>query len=140
MDYGCDRNLYTGPPRDLCPLISDAPFLYDVGTAAKVNTWEGTRTCGKQQISGSELTKWERDSIISAGASYSYPNTGVSSYYCATSPDFSSGQGSFLVAQILARNSAVTCFPGCAGEAVWADSNAIGATESEMQAQCVPNH
>lgn len=140
MDYGCHPKLYTGGPRDLCPLIPDAAFAYDFGTAKKVNTWEGTRTCGQSYRDPNEISKWESDSIISAGASYSYPNTGVSSYYCAKSPDFSTGQGSFLVAQILAKNSAVTCFSGCAGEDVWSDQDTIQTTENDVLAQCVPNH
>jgi hypothetical protein len=43
VDYGCDSNLYNGGARNLCSLLSDAPFTYPSGGA--VNHWEHTSTC-----------------------------------------------------------------------------------------------
>ncbi|HEV2424512.1 MAG TPA: hypothetical protein VGZ29_06775 [Terriglobia bacterium] len=144
MDYGCDPKLYTGSSRDLCPLLTGAPFTYEAGIATKVNNWENTTTCGLPSPSQSDIDKWAADSIVSAGSSYSYPNTGVSWFYCATAPySFSTGQGSFLVDQIVAKNfpSDVNCYSGiCQGEGVWNDPNAFSTTQSEMLSQCVPNH
>lgn len=144
MDYGCDPKLYTGSSRDLCPLLPDAPFAYQAGIADKVNLWENTTTCGFPNPSQSDIEKWAADSIVSAGSSYSYANTGVSWFYCATAPySFSTGQGSFLVDDVVARNfpSDVNCYSGiCQGEDVWSDPSAFSTTQSEMLAQCVPNH
>ena len=142
MDYGCDPTLYQGGPRDLCPLISDAAYAYKAWAAALVNTWEGTTTCGEANPPQSDIDKWEADSIVAAGATYAYPNTSVSSFYCATSPDFSTGQGSFLLGQIVPRNypSDVHCYSGCSGEAVWNDTDAVSETQSDMLEKCVPNH
>src|SRR5438552_1167340 len=31
LDYGCDKSLYTGPPLNLCPLLTNAPYAFTSG-------------------------------------------------------------------------------------------------------------
>jgi hypothetical protein len=143
MDYGCDAPLYTGPPRNLCPLLTDAPYKYNSGT--KMNTWEGTSTCATPNPPQADIDRWAADSIVTTGASYSYPKTGMSWFFCVTPPSFneSTGQGSFLIEKATPKNFPpdVNCYSGsCQAEAVWKDPAAFNDTHSEMLAQCVPNH
>ncbi|HEV2380408.1 MAG TPA: hypothetical protein VG206_11510 [Terriglobia bacterium] len=144
MDYGCDAALYTGAPRDLCPLLPNAPFAYASGKL--VNGWEDTTTCAAENPLPSDISRWRADSIVSSGANYSYPHTAISWYFCATSRyagDGNTGQSTFLIDQVVPKNapSDVNCYTGtCHGESVWEDPNAFSTTVSEMLAQCVPNH
>lgn len=144
MDYGCDPGLYTGPPRDLCPLLPEAPIAYGTDVESKVNAWENTTTCGSAHPLPPDIARWAADSIVTSNVSFVYPNTGMSWFFCATSPvNESTGQGSFLIDQVVPKNAPpdVNCYSGtCQGENVWQDPNAVAAAESEMLAQCVPNH
>jgi hypothetical protein len=143
MDYGCDPPLYTGPPRNLCPLLTDAPFAYSPSTANKVNGWEATTTCGKPNPLRGEIGRWADDSLVSSGANYEYPQTAMSWFFCVTQPNESTGQGSFLIDQVVPKNAPpdVNCYSGaCQGEGVWQDPNAFKLTVSEMLAQCQANH
>lgn len=144
MDYGCDPSLYTGPPRDLCPLLPDAPIAYGADVQSKVNIWENTTTCGSANPPPSDIARWAADSIATTNVSFVYPNTAMSWFFCTTSPvNESTGQGTFLIDQVVPKNAPpdVSCYSGmCQGENVWQDPNAVAAAESEMLAQCVPNH
>ena len=140
LDYGCDRALYTGPKLNLCPQLTDAP--YGFGNGDKVNGWENTTTCATRNPPQADIDKWASDSIISTGANYSYPKTSMSWYFCTTKPNNSTGQGKFLIDQVLPRNVPdVNCYSGiCQNEAVWQDPAAADATKAEMLSMCVPNH
>jgi len=144
MDYGCDPPLYTGAPRNLCPLLTDAPFAYSAATAGRVNMWEGTTTCGAPKPLRSEIGRWADDSLVSSGANYDYPQTAMSWFFCVTPPiNESTGQGSFLIDEVVPKNAPpdVNCYSGaCQGEAVWQDPDAFNTTVSEMLAQCQANH
>jgi hypothetical protein len=145
LDYGCDPPLYTGPPRDLCPLLTNAPFTYTGGVPNTVNNWERTTTCGTSNPPAADINRWTTDSIVAPGANFSYPHTSISWFFCVTPSTIneSTGQGSFLIDAVRPMNAPpdVNCYSGiCQGEAVWSDPNAFAATESEMVAQCVPNH
>jgi hypothetical protein len=144
MDYGCDSSLYTGPPLDLCPLINSAPYVYSKGSGNKVNSWENTTSCVAKSPLSSDIKKWAADSIVTPGANFTYPKTAMSWYFCATPPvNNSTGEGKFLIDKVVPKNNPpdVSCYSGvCKGEAVWQDPNAFTATQSEMVAQCVPNH
>jgi hypothetical protein len=143
MDYGCDPSLYTGPPRNLCPLLPNAMYSYAGGQLW--NGWENTTTCAAANPLPSGIDRWTADSIVSAGANYSYPDTAMSWFFCATPPlsNGSTGQGSFLIDQVIPKNAPpdVNCYSGsCRKEDVWSDPSAYNATLSEMLAQCTPNH
>jgi hypothetical protein len=143
MDYGCDTPLYTGPPRNLCPLLPNASFTY--GSGKLVNGWENTTTCTAKNPLPQDITRWTADSIVTAGALYSYPKTGMSWFFCVTPPagGGSTGEGTFLIDQVIPKNAPpdVSCYSGiCQSENVWQDPSAFRTTESEMVAQCVPNH
>lgn len=141
MDYGCDKSLYTGPALNLCPLITSAPYDYFKGD--KVNSWENTASCATKNPPPADINKWAADSIVSSGAVYKYPKTGMSFFYCATNPNSSTGQGKFLVDQVTPKNLPVdvNCYSGvCQGEAVWQDTTAFNTTVTDMLTQCIPNH
>jgi len=144
MDYGCDPPLYTGPPRNLCPLLTDAPFAYSAGDASKVNTWEGTTTCGTSNPPPRDIITWERDSVVSPDGNYTYPQTAMSWFFCVRQPvNESTGQGSFLIDQVMPKNFPpdVNCYnDGCQGEGVWQNKDAFNATVNEMLMQCQANH
>ena len=142
MDYGCDEDLYTGPPLNLCSQLTDAP--YDFFGGDKVNGWENTTTCAAKNPSQSDIDKWAADSIVTTNANLSYPKTAMSFFMCVTQPvNNSTGQGKFLVDQVAPKNvhPDVNCYSGvCQGEAVWQDTNAFNKTHSQMRTKCVPNH
>lgn len=141
MDYACDSSLYTGPPLDLCPLLPNAPYAFTHG--AKVNTWENTTTCAVTPALQSDIDKWMSDSIVTTGANFSYPQTAMSWYFCATPPvNNSTGGGKFLIDQVHPKTTPdVNCYSGvCQGESVWEDPTAFSDTHNSMLAQCVPNH
>ncbi len=144
MDYGCDGALYHGPLLNLCPLVTNAPYIYTTRAAQQFNTWEKTTTCESPNPSQSDISRWTADSIVTEGANFSYPKTSMSWFTCATPPvNESSGQGKFLIDQVVPKNYPpdVNCYSGvCRGEVVWTDPNAFNDTISEMLANCVPNH
>jgi hypothetical protein len=142
MDYGCDRSLYTGPALNLCSQLTNAPYWFNGGL--KVDGWENTTTCDVTPALPSDIDKWMADSIITPGANFSYPKTGMSWYFCTTPPvNNSTGEGKFLIDQVVPKNNPpdVNCYSGiCKGELVWQDPNAFNATLAEMLGQCVANH
>jgi len=143
MDYGCDPSLYIGGPRDLCPLLTSAPFAYPSG--GKINGYEGTTTCAKPDPLASDIDKWTADSTVSDGATYNYPQTAMSWFFCVTPSTLneSTGQGTFLIEKVIPKNTPpdVNCYSGvCQGEAVWTDPTAFSMALSEMLSQCVTNH
>jgi len=141
LDYGCDRSLYTGPPLNLCPQLTNAPYAFTSGV--KVNTWENTTTCSAKQPLQSDIDKWAADALVTPGANFTYPKTAMSWFFCVTPPvNNSTGEGEFLIAQVHPKNPPdVNCYSGiCTGESVWHDPSAFNATHTEMLSQCVPNH
>jgi hypothetical protein len=148
IDYGCDPSLYTGSPRNLCPTLTDAPFDYTTGVTSIADGWEGTSTCGKPSPSSANIAKWKADSVAAPGGDFAYPQTGMSWWFCLTTPNETTGQGSFLIDQVepLGGPADVHCYGGssspsvCQNEYVFADPNAFSAAVDEMTTKCVPNH
>jgi len=141
LDYGCDKSLYTGPPLNLCPLLTNAPYAFTSGV--KVDTWENTTTCATQQPLQSDIDKWMADSLVTTGGNYTYPKTGMSWFFCTTPPvNISTGEGKLFIDQVHPKKTPdVNCYSGiCKGESVWQDKTAFNNTHSEMLSQCIPNH
>jgi hypothetical protein len=141
MDYGCDKSLYTGPPLNLCPLLTSAPYAFTSGV--KVDTWENTTTCAARQPLQSDIDRWTTDSLVATDGNYTYPKTAMSWFFCTTPPvNNSTGQGKLLIDQVHPKNTPdVNCYSGvCKGESVWQDKTAFNNTHTEMLSQCVPNH
>jgi hypothetical protein len=145
IDYGCAQQSYTGPAITECPgamtPIQNAPIAY--GTAAAgplVNMAEGTTTCGTGPASPADLARWAADSVVSPGASYDYPRTPVSFWYCGNTPNETTGLGWFYNSQITSSRE-VNCVAGmCQGEEVYADPPTLSAIEQELSQRCMPNH
>jgi hypothetical protein len=148
IDYGCDPSLYTGPARNLCPGLTSAPYAYVPGVMKIADGWEGTSSCGSESPSSADLTKWSADSVAAPGSDFDYPETGVSFWFCLTTPNETTGQGSFLIDQMSPAGGPpdVHCYGGsaspsvCQNEYVFEDPNAFSAAVSEMTSKCVPNH
>jgi hypothetical protein len=149
IDYGCDPSLYTGSPRDLCSGLPAAPYAYVPGVAKIADGWEGTSSCGSMsKPSAADITKWSSDSVAAPGSDFDYPQTGMSWWFCLTTPNETTGQGSFLIDQVtgLGGSPDVHCYGGsaspsvCQNEYVFEDPNAFSAAVDEMDAKCVPNH
>ena len=140
IDYGCAPATYPGPPRDLCPGLTDAPIAFDASEAELVGGWENTPgRCGAGQALPADLTHWAADSVVSPGATYAYPLTPVRFYYCAASPNATTGLGSFYVDAITTAHS-VQCGTRCADEGAMDDPTIYAAMVSDMQAGCTPRH
>lgn len=142
VDYGCDGSLYTGPPLNLCPLQTNAPYVYTY--PGNVNLWENTTTCLASNPPQVDIDRWASDSVLSTGGNFSYPKTSMSFYVCVTPPvNNTAGQAKLLIEQVVPKNSPpdVSCYSGiCKGEAVWQDPAAFSATRADMLSHCVPNH
>jgi hypothetical protein len=147
IDYGCDPSLYKGPARDLCAGLPSAPFAYVPGVATIADGWEGTSSCGKP-ASSSDIAKWSADSVAAPGADFDYPQTGASFWFCLTTPNETTGQGTFLIDQLHTQSGTpdVHCYGGspapspCQNEYVFEDPNAFNAAVDDMTTKCVPNH
>jgi hypothetical protein len=144
LDYGCDPALYKGGPRNLCPLLTNAPYAYPA-TMRAFNMWENTTSCASDKPLASDISRWRADSIVAPDAIFSYPHTSMSWFFCVTpaTVNVSTGQGSFLIDAVKPMNAPpdVNCYSGrCRGESVWQDPDGFKKTESEMLSKCVPNH
>jgi len=143
LDFGCDPSLYDGGPRYVCPDLPNAPFAFTPPTTGQIDGMEGTHTCGADAAAPADIAKWTADSIVSPGADYEYPQTGMSFWFCAgTDLNESSGLGSFLVDKVRPLGDAppVNCFTDCMGENVLGDPSAATASVADMVAGCVANH
>jgi hypothetical protein len=143
IDYGCEPSLYTGPALNLCPLLTNAPYAYVPGVASIADSWEGTSTCGQTSPPAANVAKWASDSVWSPGGDYDYPQTGISYWFCVTTPNETTGQGKFLIDQLHPKNDPldVHCYSGiCQSEQVFEDPTAFSDAVSEMTTNCVPNH
>jgi hypothetical protein len=152
IDYGCDPTLYSGAPRNLCPQLTDAPYAYSPGVAKIAAGWEGTASCGTTPDAGgtspADIAKWTADSVAAPGADFDYPQTGLSWWFCLTTPNETTGQGSFLIDQVHPQGGTpdVHCYGGatspsvCQNEYVFEDPDAFSAAVDEMTTKCVPNH
>jgi hypothetical protein len=149
IDYGCDPSLYDGGSRDLCPLLTNAPWSYSyVGPGSSsivqiANGWEGTKTCGAASPPQADIATWARDGLVSPGDDFTYPQTAMTFWYCVTAPNQSTGESTFYIEQVQPMNSPppVNCYSGtCQGEEVFEDPSAFNAAVSDMTTLCMPNH
>ena len=134
IDYGCAPQTYSGPPRMLCPELPDASVQLPSST---LNTWEHTTTCGSSSPPAADVQRWAADSIVSQGATYSYPRTVVTFWDCAVNPNGTTG-GAFFYSQAITSQKSVTCFTSCRGEDL--GSSGWAAQAGDLVRQCVPRH
>jgi hypothetical protein len=141
IDYGCDPSLYSGPPRNLCPLLTNAPFSDGMGVTNIADGWTGTHSCGHTP-SGADQTTWLDDSILSPGDDPSYPKTGMIFWYCTTTPNESTGSATFFIEKAKPKDPAdVNCDAGtCTDEYVFSDPTAHAKALGQMKTNCIPNH
>ena len=145
IDIGCAPSTYTGPARSVCAgangALTDAPVAFaESFSQALINNGEHTSTCNSGTASSADLAAWAADSIVSPGATYDYPNTPVSFFYCtsATTNEVT-GLGSFYVEQITSTKS-VGCYTQCTDEAVGQDPAGKVAVAQSMLDGCIPRH
>jgi hypothetical protein len=142
IDYGCEPSLYTGGPRFVCLSIPNATYAYEFIRSDEINLVEGTAHCGDPygDSTSFEISKWTADSVVSSGGVYYYPQTPLSFWFCANSPNSAVGQASFYVDQVLSTKS-VNCVGGeCVGEGTYRDPEAFDRMVDEIATSCVPNH
>jgi hypothetical protein len=146
IDYGCEPSLYTGGTRDLCPLLTNAPWQYKLPSSSILSIadgWEGTQSCGSASPPAADVATWANDSLISPTADLDYPQTTMTFWHCATTPNMSTGQSTFFIDQVHPKNDPVevNCYSGtCQAEEVFEDSGAFDLAVQEMASNCVPNH
>jgi hypothetical protein len=144
IDVGCAPSTYTGGAITECPgapvPIANAPISYDPGFAGPfLNMIEGTTTC-LGTPSAADVAHWAADSVVSPGASYDYPQTPVSAWYCGNKPNETTGLGYLYHSQITSAKD-VHCVGGaCSGEDVYADAPTVTAMVQALAAGCVPHH
>jgi hypothetical protein len=134
IDHGCAPHTWTGGKLDLCPELRDAPMELP---ANRIDPWDNTWTCGDTNPHPDDLARWKADSVVSPGAEYSYPDTQVDFYNCATRPNGTAG-GAFFYASEVRSDKTMTCFTDCTmeelGDAGW---RKVG---ERLIEQCVPRH
>lgn len=145
IDVGCAPSSYTGPARSLCVgdsgELDNAPIAFAESFAqALTNGGEHTTDCNTGTPSSAEIAQWAADSIVSPGASYAYPQTPVSFFFCtsATTNEVT-GLGSFYVDAITSTKS-VGCYTQCTAEMVGQDPAGKAAVTQAMLDGCVPHH
>jgi hypothetical protein len=145
IDVGCAPSTYTGPARTVCAgangALTDAPVAFvESYTQALINNGEHTSTCNSGMPSSTDLAAWAADSIVSPGATYNYPATPVSFFYCTSvTTNEVTGLGSFYIEQITSTKS-VGCYTQCMGEAVGQDPAGKLAVAQSMLDGCIPRH
>ncbi|HUJ59704.1 MAG TPA: hypothetical protein VLX92_14465 [Kofleriaceae bacterium] len=149
MDVGCDVADYTGPAPAFCPEIPDPVTPLPAGA---IDSIESTKTCSCTTpgcVDPAEKTIWAADSIVTAGASYAYPHTEMSFWFCGnqTPPNGSSGGGAFYydaVSKTAGNDVSIHCYTGtgspCSGEQVFEDPKALSDAIAAMTAGCTPRH
>jgi hypothetical protein len=140
IDLGCTP---TTPPRAACPGLPSVPVAYSDGVLQIISQWEMAPTCGTAGAPSRDAPRWESDSILSPGATLSFPHTSLAAWYCTSGFDATLGQGSLLFDQVTTEK-AVHCVAGgtaggaCSGQAPW--PSALPDMVADMQARCVPRH
>ena len=134
MDYGCAPDTYSGPMRQLCPELADAPMELP---ADKINTWEHSTTCGSRSVDPVELQRWRDHSVVSPGGDFNYPQTTMAFWNCATRPAGTAG-GAYFYSQEISSDKRVACFTSCSGEPIGGEGNS--AQRASMMAECIPRH
>jgi hypothetical protein len=148
MDVGCDLPDYTGPAPSLCPQI---PQPLNPLPASAIDGIEQTTTCScttPDCVLAADKTRWAADSIVTDGASYTYPHTATSFWFCGNSnTNGSTGGGAFYyaaVAGVASNDVSLHCYAGaqstCKGEGVFDDPNALDAAVAAMTAGCIARH
>lgn len=140
LDLGCDP---TTPPRAACAALPAVPVSYSDGVLQIISKWERAPSCGASTPAPEEIARWSNDSVVSAGATLSFPRTSISAWYCANNPDATVGQGTLFFDQ-LSTAATVHCVDGgaaggsCDGEAPW--PSALPDMVEDMVARCIPRH
>jgi hypothetical protein len=149
LDCGCGstaRDCVSPPPQ--CPELTSTELADGRALPSKVAGWEGLQVCGAG-ASSADLEKYAADSVVSPGASYDYPKTGVSGWFCGQSPNGTGEGGALFLAKITAAGAPpqVFCGTNCSGESIY-DTSAVlsdGTLVSdrmvdELRAGCRPHH
>ena len=143
IDYGCEPSLsgQSGTTRYICPLQPNGPFAYS-GAASIINTWETSSTCGTPygDSSAADRARWAADSVVSPGATFAYPKTEVSFWYCANNSNEATGQGAYMADEVTTTKS-INCIAGsCQTEPYWTDPQGKQTMINAMATSCVPHH
>ncbi len=148
MDVGCDVPDYTGPAPAFCPEI---PQPVDPLPAGAIDGIESTTTCScttPDCVLPADKTAWHADSIVTDGATYAYPKTAMSFWFCGNNnANGSSGGGAFYydaVHAVAGNDVSIHCYAGdtstCSGEQVFVDKGAQADAIAAVSAGCIDRH
>jgi hypothetical protein len=132
VDLGCDP---TSPPRNVCG--KSFPVAYSGGPLGAISGWEMSPSCGKSGADGDRIARWNRDSILSDGATLAYPKTSIAAWYCDVDADPTVGQGSLFLDAVTSEK-AVHCTNGCTQSRPWPP--ALSDMVADMRTRCIPHH
>jgi hypothetical protein len=150
IDCGCDPNAAgCSDEHALCPELPDPPIVYGgspsdkPGVVTGIDEWTGM-TCGAP-LASADADGLRLQSVVSAGADYSYPKTPLKAWDCATSANESAGLGAYYLALVQSTHTITCVTAGCTGEGVFSGALPSGTTVADQMAidvstGCVPRH
>jgi hypothetical protein len=120
MDYGCDPARY-GPetrsyvgtnPNGSRQAVANRHFDYDSTLPFATETFDMSNglpagTCGAHPVPGvtdEQAARLARNSVVSEGADYTYPDTVVDHFACLSRKSVTDGQGSWWLEQLQSAN------------------------------------
>jgi hypothetical protein len=147
MDCGCDRNAADCMPPAL-PGITEADLI--AGMPLPTTTIDGIEpigdNCNGAAITPANVKTLYDDSVASEGGVFSYPNTGLSEWYCEQKPN-GTGAGAAFYASLLAQKPQYFYSPNCETEGIYEPTAKLpdgGLVEKAMlgtmTTECTPRH
>jgi hypothetical protein len=179
MDYGCDPTRYGARTRSYRGTnpdgreqsVSDRRFDYASTLPFAAETFDLSNglpagTCAAHPAPGvtdEQAARLARNSVVSEGADYTYPDTVIDHFACLSRKSVTDGQGSWWLEQVQPANPGRVFMQaqeqvqnggargdrqqrGCTGEEVWwkedgrSPSSLRQLTIDRMIGQCVPRH
>jgi hypothetical protein len=143
IDVGCDPS---SAPLYVCPEIPSASPSYSDGVLGHISQWEAAPACATPNPPPAEVTRWQSDSVLSAGAVLSFPHTSFAAWYCVNGVDSTLGQGAlfFNALTATADETTIHCVAGgaaggtCSGQAPW--PSATPDMADDLAKRCVARH
>jgi hypothetical protein len=147
MDCGCDRDAADCTPPPL-PGITEADLI--AGMPLPTTTIDGIEPidneCNSPAITAANVKTLYDDSVASEGGVFSYPDTGLSEWYCELKPN-GTGAGAAFYLSLVAQKPDVFYSPNCDTESIYEPTAQLpdgGLVEKAMlrtmTTECIPRH
>jgi hypothetical protein len=147
MDCGCDRNAAHCTPPPL-PGITGADLIDGMPLpTATINGIEPIDDkCNDHSITPANVKTLYDDSVAAEGGVFSYPNTGLSEWYCEQKPN-GTGAGAAFYLSLVEQKPAIFYSPNCDTENIYQPTALLpdgGLVENAMlgvmTSECTPRH